>query len=115
VNSQEHFQKELQEYLDEYESVLGHQLTSSSVTKHLSICNGFIDGILNSDTSGFEDLNGSDHGSKLLKWFNDNTQEGISLRTYKNTLKRWFYFIRNEHGIENKKWMEYLADLTAIN
>lgn len=109
MNSQELFQKELQEYIKEYESVLSDEFILSTVTKHLSICNGFIDGMLNSDTSGFEDLNGSDHGSKLLKWFNDNTQEGISLKTYKNTLKRWFELISEEHGIENKKWMEYLS------
>jgi hypothetical protein len=106
----EYFQKELEEYLKDYEVHLGKTLTSGTVNKHMMVlyyCTEYLCSGLG--VSGFENITISMISSKLYYDFESHSQEGMTRKAVFNIVKRFFEFIYQCYGVGNENLLHKMA------
>ena len=106
--SEEFFQQELIEYLEEYEKELGKTLSQSMVNKYSIVIGYGIECICLQGATGFEEITLSMVSSKLHADFESNTQEGVSRKHIAEIMYKFFSFIYDRYGIRNEKLMKQL-------
>jgi hypothetical protein len=105
----EFFQRELYGYLEEYKTFLSSKYKKETVSKHCGIISYGIDYIIGyHSVAGFEEITFGMISSKLYYDFKSSRHENISRKTLLSIMKKFFEFIYETQGIQNKKLMEKL-------
>ncbi len=105
------FQKELLEYLDEYNTFLLQQ-KKRGAQKRCAILFSFIDYLCGyHPVAGFEDIQFAWCSSKFANYYNSNFDTQIHTTLARSYTRGFFAFIYRKHGIANKK---LLGKLRAV-
>ena len=110
TENQERLQKELLEYLDEYEAdlIAQNKLTKATIRKRCGLLQSFIEYIcLYHPVSGFEDIKFSWCSSGFAS-YRRGQGESIETRTSRNYICDFFVFIYEQHGVANIKLLKKL-------
>jgi hypothetical protein len=108
--SSTYFYKEMKSYLEEYIKFLRKSIPSKVVDQHYDIIFFYIEFLHHKEMCiGFEEISIAMCNSKFRPYFIKNTNKLLSEKNCRMTLKGFFDFIYDRHGIKNEKVMKALS------
>ncbi len=105
----EPFRKYLQSLNAEFEAHLAKKLGKRTVRKHTSIVDLFIEFLCRqTDVEKIADIDKAIAGKHFQQWYRRKVLDSTSPDEIRVALKKFFTFLAEEKGIENKKVLESL-------